>query len=433
MRRPGGGNDDLQQLSGAAVVTGHLAALIGDVRHLSPPSPEPWRLWDEATATEEPPFAVLDLSALRANAADLLRRADGVPIRVASKSLRVRAMVEELLAVPGFEGVLAYTLPEALWLAETCPDVVVGYPSADRGAIAELARSERAAAAVTLMIDCVEQLDLIDEVVAPSHRHPIRVCLELDAAWQGPMPLGRLGVLRSPLRTPAQVRALAEVVVRRSGFKLVGLMAYEAQVAGVADAVPGRRPMNSVVSWIKRRSRPEIAERRAAVVAAVRQVAELEFVNGGGTGSIESTAQDAAVTEIAAGSGLFAGHYFDSYQAFSPHPATGFALSVVRKPRADCVTVLGGGWVASGPPGPDRLPKVAFPADLRLAPREMTGEVQTPLVGQPARGMRVGDRVWFRHAKSGELSEHVNEFVLVDQGRVIDRLPTYRGEGRAFL
>jgi D-serine deaminase-like pyridoxal phosphate-dependent protein len=393
----------------------------------------PWREWAQATADEHPPYAVLDRGALLANAADLTRRAGGVPLRIASKSLRVRSVIEELLTLPGFAGVLAFTLPEALWLSRTCADVVVGYPTADRRAIAELAGDPHAARVITLMVDSVAQLDLIDAVVPAAQRPPIRVCLELDAAWQGPPPLGRLGVLRSPVRTPQQLRALAAAVQRRKGFELVGVMAYEAQIAGVADRVPHRAAMNAIVSWVKRRSRAEIAERRARAVAAVREIADLEFVNGGGTGSIESTAADASVTEIAAGSGLFAGHYFDDYAAFRPRPAAGFALGVVRKPRPDCVTVLGGGWVASGPPGLDRLPQVVHPAGLRMLPRERAGEVQTPLRGTAARALSVGDVVWLRHAKSGELSEHVKEFVVVGAGCIVDRHPTYRGEGKAFL
>lgn len=389
--------------------------------------------WDVATAGEDPPFAVLDVTALHANAADIARRAGGKPVRLASKSLRVRSVIEQVLELPAFSGVLAFTLPEALWLSPTCKDIVVGYPTTNRAAIAELAADEQAAHNITLMVDSVAHLDFIDSVVPPSGRLPIRVCLELDASWDGPAPLGRLGVMRSPLRTPEQVRALAEAVVRRPGFTLVGLMAYEAQIAGVSDRVPHQRAMNTVVSWVKRRSRDEIAERRGLTVDAVRSIVPLEFVNGGGTGSIESTAADPSVTEIAAGSGLFAGHYFDSYAAFTQRPTAAFALSVVRKPRHDCVTLLGGGWVASGPPGNDRLPQAVYPEGLHMAPREMAGEVQTPLSGEAAKRMQVGDRVWFRHAKSGELSERINEFLLIEHGRIADRVPTYRGEGKAFL
>lgn len=392
-----------------------------------------WDRWAEATAGEDPPFAILDAAALRANADDLVRRAAGTPLRIASKSLRVRGVIEQLLTRPGFAGVLAYTLPEALWLAQTCPDVVVGYPSADREALRRLAASEQACEAVTLMVDDPAQLDLIDSVAPPGTRPTIQVCLELDASWHAPPPLGNVGVWRSPLHTPAAVGALARQVQARPGFRVVGLMAYEAQVAGVADLVPGRPAMNALLAWMKGRSNEELTSRRAAAVAAVRQEADLRFVNGGGTGSIESTVADASVTEVAAGSGLFAGHYFDSYAAFSPTPATAFALTVVRKPRRNRATVLGGGWIASGPPGRDRLPLVCAPAGLRMAPREMAGEVQTPLSGRAARALRVGDRVWFRHAKSGELSEHVNEFLVIDGTSVTDRLATYRGEGKAYL
>jgi len=185
--------------------------------------------------------------------------------------------------------------------------------------------------------------------------------------------------------------------------------------------------------WLRHHSVIEITARRAAAVAAVRQVADLEFVNGGGTGSLESTATDRSVTDIAAGSGLFGGHLFDNYSGFRPAPAAAFALSVVRKPSSATATLLGGGWIASGPGGADRSPRLVWPEGLNLVPREMAGEVQTPVTGAAAGTLRVGDRVWLRHTKSGELAEHLTEFALVHDGRVVDMLPTYRGEGKAFL
>ncbi|SEB35335.1 D-serine deaminase, pyridoxal phosphate-dependent [Paramicrobacterium humi] len=403
-------------------------------------NPAPWRdpagFWpklDAATADEEPPFGVLHLGALRFNAHDMIRRAAGTPIRLATKSVRIRSVMDAALALPGFAGVLAFTLPEALWLAETVDDVVVGYPSVDRAAITRLAASESLASRVTLMVDSPEHLDFIDAVVPPKGRASIRVCLEIDAAWAGPLPLGRLGVWRSPLREPHDARAFAEHILARPGFELVGMMAYEAQIAGVPDRVPGQAGKNATVRWFQRRSRADVAERRGEAVRLVREIADLRFVNGGGTGSIESTAHDDSVTEIAAGSGLLAGHLFDDYSAFAPAPAASFALPVVRKPRPDAVTMLGGGWVASGPAAPDRLPRVEWPRDLRMAPREMAGEVQTPLMGENATRLRIGDRVWLRHAKSGELSERLADFAVVDGDAIVDRVPTYRGEGRMFL
>jgi len=401
---------------------------------LSRPAPREagWAALTAATAELDPPFAVLDRGALARNAHDLVRRAGHRPIRLATKSVRARGVIDAVLALEGYRGVLAFTLTEALWLAETIDDVVLGYPSVDRAALAALAADERLAARVTLMVDAVEQLDTIDAVVPPERRPAIRVAIELDASWRSPL-LGHIGTRRSPVHAPAEAAALAAAIVRRPGFRLVGMMAYEAQIAGIQDAPAGRPVAGAVLRAIQRRSAAELRERRAAAVAAVRAVAELEFVNGGGTGSLELTREDESVTEVAAGSGLFGPTLFDGYSRFRPEPAAAFALPVVRVPAPGIVTVLGGGWIASGPTGPDRAPSPVWPEGLRMLPREGAGEVQTPLTGPGARGLRVGDRVWFRHAKAGELSEHVAELHVVDGDRVVGAVPTYRGEGKAFL
>jgi D-serine deaminase-like pyridoxal phosphate-dependent protein len=394
---------------------------------------------DRATAELDPPFAVVDLAALRANAADLLRRAAGRPIRLASKSIRCRALLERTLASdPGFRGTLAYTLPEALWLAEHgLRDLLVAYPTADRGALRRLAAREDDAG-ITLMADGTEQLDLIDAALGQAGggaaaRRPVRVCIEADAGW---WPLGgrvRLGVKRSPLHTPAQAGAFARAIAARPGFALVGLMAYEAQIAGVGDRPPGNPLMGAALRAMQRASSRELAGRRAEIVAAVRAVAELEYVNGGGTGSLELTAREPAVTELAAGSGLYAPTLFDAYTRFTPLPAALFALPVVRRPGPGVVTALGGGYVASGPAERSRLPRPVLPAGLRLDGREGAGEVQTPLLGAAADGLRIGDRVWFRHAKAGELCERFPELHLVEGERVVETVATYRGEGQCFL
>jgi D-serine deaminase-like pyridoxal phosphate-dependent protein len=402
-----------------------------------------WPALDAATAQLDAPLGVISVPALAYNAFDMLDRARGKPIRVASKSVRVRGVLDAVLELPGYSGVLAYTLAEAVWLATTSADgnaiddVVVGYPSADRAAIRRLAHSARLCSRVTIMVDSIDQLDFIDSIVAPKDRSVIRVCVELDASWRNWL-LGSVGVSRSPVHSVAEMRELAEAIVERRGFRLVGLMGYEAQIAGVGDELPGRRFMQSVIRGLQGRSVAEIAERRAAAVATVRSIVDLEFVNGGGTGSIESTVAEDAVTEVAAGSGLFGPHLFDHYRAFTPAPAASFALSVVRKPQADTATLLGGGWVASGPPAADRVPQIAWPVGLTMLPREMAGEVQTPVKGQAATALSIGDRVWLRHTKAGELSEHLNEFALVDgpnpaAQKVLGFLPTYRGSGKAFL
>ena len=241
-----------------------------------------------------------------------------------------------------------------------------------------------------------------------------------------------VGVRRSPVHSPVDAVALALAVTARPGFALVGLMAYEAQIAGVQDA-PARRPLRGLaVRGMQKVSARELAGRRAEVVAAVTSVAPLEFVNGGGTGSVERTAAEDAVTEVAAGSGLYCPTLFDGYRAFAARPATFFAVPVTRIPAPGTVTVAGGGWSASGPAGADRLPVPTYPAALSWLPTEGTGEVQTPLRGPGTASLRVGDRVWFRHAKSGEICEHVNELHTLAGDRLTGVLPTYRGEGRAF-
>jgi D-serine deaminase-like pyridoxal phosphate-dependent protein len=391
---------------------------------------------DRATASIDPPFAVLDLDALDANADDLVRRAAGKPIRVASKSVRSRGVLRRVLARPGFAGVLAYSLHEALWLAAgddpVSSDVVVGYPTADRSALRRLADDDGAAARVTLMVDSRAQLDLIDDVVPAARRPRLRICLDVDASLRAVGGRVHLGVRRSPVHSALEAAALAREMAARPGFALVGVMLYEAQIAGVQD-VPARRPVRGLaVRGMQALSARELTGRRAAVVAAVSDVADLEFVNGGGTGSVERTAADAAVTEIAAGSGLYNPALFDGYRAFTGRPAAVFATPVTRIPAPGTVTVAGGGWIASGPPGADRLPLPTYPGGLGWLPTEGVGEVQTPLRGPAAAALGVGDRVWFRHAKAGELCEHVNELHTLAGETLTGTVRTYHGEGRTF-
>jgi D-serine deaminase-like pyridoxal phosphate-dependent protein len=388
---------------------------------------------DRATSDLDPPLAVLDLAALRANAADLVRRAGGKPIRLASKSIRCRTVLRQVLAIPGFTGILGYTLAEALWLAEEFDDVVVGYPSVEVAALRRLAADPVLAGRVTLMVDTTEQLDFMDAVVPPDQRATFRLCLDLDASLRGFGGRIHLGTRRSPVHTPAEAGQLARIINDRPGFTLVGLMAYEGQVAGIGNQPAGRPARGAAVRAMQSISVRELAERRQAAVAAVAAVKPLEFVNGGGTGSLETTGSEPAVTELAAGSGLYGPGLFDSYRSFTPAPAALFALGVSRRPTPDIVTVTGGGWIASGPTGADRSPIPTYPVGLSLLPTEGAGEVQTPLRGDAARSLRIGDRVWFRHAKAGELAEHVDEFHFVDGDAITEVAPTYRGEHKNFL
>ncbi|UNK69889.1 alanine racemase [Microbacterium sp. H1-D42] len=388
-----------------------------------------WRSLTEATAHLPAPVAVIERDALRYNAMDLLVRSGGIPIRVATKSVRVRAVLDAVLALPGYRGILAFTLAEALWLAEDHDDIVLGYPTVDKAGLATLLADEKLAARITLMIDDLAHLDLIDAIAAPGKRPDVRVAIDVDASLRSAA-LGHIGVRRSSLFTAADVAGFARQVVRRPGFTLVGLQMYEAQIAGQGDAAGADAP---IIRMMQARSRDELRRRRAEIAEAMLDVAPLEFLNGGGTGSLEFTGSDQSLTEATAGSGLLAGHLFDGYRSFSPAPATAFAFDVVRKPEPDIATVLGGGWIASGPAVASRQPLPVWPQHLRTMPREAAGEVQTPLRGETARDLKIGDRVWFRHAKSGEPAERVDTYHLVADGVVIDEIPTYRGEGKTFL
>jgi D-serine deaminase-like pyridoxal phosphate-dependent protein len=394
---------------------------------------------ERATAELQPPFALVDLDAMWANAEDLERRAAPRPIRLASKSLRCRALQERALAREGFRGTLAYTLPEALWLASHgAEDLLVAYPTADMPAIRALSAREPGAR-VTLMVDGVEQLDLIDAAAGGGRESPVRVCIDVDATWRTLGGRVGVGVKRSPVHTPERAAGLARAILAREGLRLVGIMAYEAQIAGLGDAPPGRPLRARAIQAMQAASARELAPRRAAVVGAVEQALAaggapaLEFVNGGGTGSLELTAAEDAVTEVSAGSGLYGPTLFDAYRAFTPHPAALFALPVVRRPGRGVVTALGGGYLASGPADAARLPRPYLPGGLRLDRQEGAGEVQTPLLGPAADGLRIGDRVYFRHAKAGELSERFASLHLIEGDRIVDEALTYRGEGQCFL
>jgi D-serine deaminase-like pyridoxal phosphate-dependent protein len=403
---------------------------------VSAPPVQSHERFERAFAEIEAPFAFVDLDAMWANAASMLERAGGKPIRVASKSIRCRALLETILRRDlGFAGVMTYTLPETLWLAEQgFEDLLLAYPTADAGALRELALRAAAnpGAAPVVMVDCVRHLETIESVLGTGAA-PVRVCIDVDAGWWALGGRVKVGVKRSPVRSAAQAVELAREIERRPKIELVGLMAYEGHIAGVGDRPPGRRLRGAAIRFMQRRSAAELAQRRAAIVAAVGELAELELVNGGGTGSLELTSGEDAVTELTAGSGFYAPTLFDHYGRFSLTPAAGFALPIVRKPSPRVATALGGGYLASGPGDEARLPSPWLPAGLRLDAQEGAGEVQTPLLGEAAAGLEIGERAYFRHAKAGELCERFDALHLLEGEEIVDVVPTYRGDGQTFL
>jgi D-serine deaminase-like pyridoxal phosphate-dependent protein len=392
--------------------------------------------YERVFAEVEAPFAFVDLEAMWANAEAMLERAAGKPVRVASKSLRCRALLAAILdRDERFRGLMTYTLPETLWLAEQgFEDLLLAYPTADVDGLEELALRSAAnpEGAPIVMIDCAAHLDMIESVLGKG-APPIRVCIDVDASWWWLGGRVKVGPKRSPIHTVEDAVVLAREIEKRPQIELDALMAYEGQIAGVGDTPPGQRRRAAAIRWMQKRSAAELAERRGAIVAALSEFVELEIVNGGGTGSLELTAAEPAVTEVTAGSGFYAPALFDHYSRFSLTPAAGFALPIVRKPSPGTATALGGGYLASGAGDAARLPVPWLPAGLELDPEEGAGEVQTPLLGRAAAGLDVSDRVYFRHAKAGELCERFDTLYLVEGDAIVDEVPTYRGEGRAFL
>ena len=416
-----------------------LAGRFGVVRHEQAPSVGRSRCMtsltigarlDQATQGLPAPLAVVDLDALDANATDLVRRAGGTPIRVASKSVRVRAVLQRVLARDGFAGVMAYSLREALWLvSQGVDDVLMGYPTVDTDALDKLAADPAAAAAVTLMVDDPAQVELAARSAA-AHGVTVRLCLDVDASLRfkvGPL-AAHLGVRRSPVHSAADAGALAAAIAARPGVDVVGVMFYEAQVAGLPDS-SRRRPRGQAP--VDRGPRDPSGGRRRRRRGRRRPPAgarELGRLRLGGAPARPTPRSPRSPP----GSGLFVPTLFDSYRSFTPRPAAFFGLDVVRIPAPGFATAFGGGYIASGPSTKSRQPRPVWPGGLALTNREGAGEVQTPLRLSGGTDLRIGDRVWFRHAKSGEVMERFESVHLVRGTEIEATVPTYRGESHTF-
>lgn len=391
-----------------------------------------------ALADEALPVALVDLDALGRNADRLVSQVagSGKTLRIASKSVRHVGVMRRLLSrgAAVFRGLMCFTAAEAAFLvAEGFDDLLVAYPSVDAEGLRAVAGAVSRGATIRLMADCSAHLDAYGAAGREAGT-TLEALLDLDVAYQ-PVDSVHLGVMRSPLRTPEAVGRVAREAASIEGVRIVGLMGYEAHVAGLPDATPFSRALNPVRRVLKRLSIPQIAERRGAAVRALEAAGvELKVVNGGGTGSVRSTIREPWITEVTAGSGFLCSHLFDYYRRSTLEPAAYFALEVSRLPTKDVATCLGGGYVASGEPGWDRLPVPWLPKGLSYLPMEGAGEVQTPLtLSGPARQLRVGDPVIFRHAKAGELAERFDHYALLSGGEIVAREPTYRGMGRCFL
>jgi D-serine deaminase-like pyridoxal phosphate-dependent protein len=381
----------------------------------------------------EMPFAFVNMDLLDENIRQLLARAGEKTIRIASKSVRCTWMLRYLLDFsPKMQGLMCFTASEAVWLSQQgFDDLLIAYPFWHKDQVKAVCEELKKGKKIILMVDSPDQVAHL-QTLAKENDTVIPLCLDLDMSSK--LPGIHFGVYRSPLKDEKGALVLNEAITNASHLKLTALMGYEAQIAGLGDRMPGQGLKNIAIGFLKKRSIREVAKRRAAVVNALTKAgAQLEIVNGGGTGSMESTRVEAAVTEITVGSGFYNSHLFDYYSNFQHLPAAGYAIGIVRKPEKDIYTCQGGGYVSSGSVGKERLPLPWLPVGAKLHPNEGAGEVQTPIVYKGAEKLSPGDPIFMRHSKAGELCERFNSLLLVRGGKVVDEIPTYRGEGQCFL
>ena len=388
-----------------------------------------WERYRDALKDEPLPAALVDLDAFEANVERVLTGLQGKKLRVATKSIRSLELIKRVLARAGDRalGLMTYTAAETAFLAaEGQRDLLLAYPTLRAHDAELLAKTNRDGSVASVVVDALEQLEAL-EAGAAKVGATIPVVLEIDLGWR---PFGlHVGARRSPLHTVDEVAALAQRVATFSHLKFHGLMGYESQIAGLPDENPYAKWQSPARRLVKERSRLAIERVRAELSQRLKPA----IFNGGGTGSLATSAREAALTEVTVGSAFLDGHLFDGYRELGLRPAAFFALQVVRRPKPGLLTCHGGGYVASGEAGRDRLPRPVWPPGLALLELEGAGEVQTPLSVPDGCPLGLGDPVFFRHAKSGELSEHFQEYVLVRGDRIEGRARTYRGLGHAFL
>ncbi|MBU5266655.1 alanine racemase [Virgibacillus proomii] len=379
------------------------------------------------------PRLILHLNNLDENCKKIAGNANGKTIRLATKSIRSIPVLRRILASsPVFQGLMCYCSQEALFLhKQGFNDILIGYPSLDKEAIINIARANKNGAKIIYMVDHIQQLEALQSI-AKEHDGLIYTCLDIDMSVK--IAGFHFGVRRSPLKHVEEVLTLAAYVKKQSHLRMLGVMGYEAQIAGVPDQLPQKIGVNKVVQLLKKRSLSIVKKRRYDIVQALTAAGySLELVNGGGTGSLQTTAKEDVITEITVGSGFYAPILFDYFQErIETNASLFFTLPIVRKPAENIYTCLGGGYIASGSAGNSKLPQPVYPKGSKLIPVEGAGEVQTPVYIR-SRHIKIGDIIVFRAAKAGEICERFTEIVCVSNGKIVDYYPTYRGEGECFF
>lgn len=378
------------------------------------------------------PLAWLDLEALDSNIRSISARCGRMPVRIASKSIRSTEILNYIQEhQQHIAGIMAYSVQEAAMLARKgFKNILMGYPCMEAAYIHDAVQAmKESGAEIIFMTDRPEHISLLQDI-AVREDYTLKICIDIDMSVR--FPGIYFGVFRSSLRDLASLKRFLEQTDLCPRLEIWGAMGYEAQVAGIADAVPGKGLYNRVIRFLKKRSLPLITRRRQEAVAMIREhTGRPVEVNGGGTGSIESTCLEAGITEVTVGSGYLQSHLFDGYRSFRHLPAAGFVLRVTRNPSPCIYTCQSGGFIASGATDTAKTPQVYLPAGAQLLKNEGAGEVQTP-VRYTGSELQPGGLVVMRHAKAGELCEHFNTLYVFRAGGIIAQWPTYRGEGFDF-
>jgi len=379
------------------------------------------------------PFAYVNLDLLDDNIRAIAIAAGDKKVRVASKSIRSIEILRRILNSDDvFQGVMCFTAREADFLIRNgFDDLLLGYPVWDKSDIINLLQAADRGHMIVFMVDSIQHVEHIEQLAATLGIQAA-VCLDIDMSTD--YPGLHFGIWRSPVTSWARAKPIVERITQSKWVRLDGVMGYEAQIAGVADHTAGQWIKNRFVHQLKLRSIREVMMRREEVLHGIQALGvELRFVNAGGTGSMNSSRLERGVTEITVGSGFYSPTLFDHYAGFQYSPAAGYAVEIVRKPRGDMVTCLGGGYTASGAIGIDKMPQPYLPEGLKLISLEGAGEVQTPLRCPKGLQLELGDPVFFRHAKAGELCERFSKLYAISGEVIVDEYLTYRGEGECFL
>lgn len=382
---------------------------------------------------EKYPLAFVDLELLDENIQQLLDRSGDLPIRIASKSIRCTSILEYIFkSNKQFQGIMSFSGTEAVFLSKKgFDDILIAYPVTDPSTVVEICHEIKKGKYINLMVDKLDHLQLLNEV---GEQNQIKIPISIDIDMSVDFPGLHFGVWRSSIRKPLNLKSLLDEIKGMEYVSLEGVMGYEAQIAGVVDKVKGKMLMNGLIQSLKKFSLNKIAAKRKKAVDMINSMGfELKIVNGGGTGSLESTIKEDVITEVTVGSGFFNSHLFDNYRKFKHHPAAGFACAINRHPGKNIYTCSGGGYIASGSPEALKLPLPFLPLGIKLFKNEGAGEVQTPFTYKGNETLKIGDPVFFRHSKAGELCERFNSLNLLRNNKIEQIVPTYRGEGQCFL